>query len=345
MEIERFMDSNINNFLIIGNGFDLYHNLKTKYYNFVQYARELSEGTNSDSSEDIQIAKTNFFLKYFYKVCEVNDNWIDCEREIENVILTLQKLLNIQRNAGKTKFKSNELGLTSAQKLVVDSGCLDRFFRKEPQYVGIKVEFISDNVFKEDYFFEIIKNELENLILLLSHYLANEELNLDVTKQYNQIKLINPNCIINFNYTNIYEKIYGKTDDIIYVHGSLEKQNSMVLGVPDNDKISLDFIYFKKYFQRIQKRCRRLKTLKFIKQMGIDSVLPTTYFLGLSMGRTDEDLIKFIIEKSSKVIIFYYDQIDYEKKIINLIDIYGREIIEENIDKGDFKFVQLDKTI
>lgn len=339
------MDNNINNFLVIGNGFDLYHGLKTKYYNFVQYAKELAEGTQMGLSEDTQIAKTNFFLKYFYKVCEVNDNWIDCEREIENVILTLQKLLNIQRNAGKTKFKSNELGLTSAQKLVVDSGCLDRFFRKEPQYVDIKVEFISDNVFKEDYFFEIIKNELESLILLLSRYLANEELNLDITKQYNQIKLINPNCIINFNYTNIYEKIYGKTDDIIYVHGNLEKQNSMVLGVPDNDKISLDFIYFKKYFQRIQKRCRRLKTLKFIKHMGIASVLPTTYFLGLSMGRTDEDLIKFIIEKSSRVIIFYYDQIDYEKKIINLIDIYGREKIEENIDQGDFQFVQLDKTI
>lgn len=59
------------------------------------------------------------------------------------------------------------------------------------------------------------------------------------------------------------------------------------------------------------------------------------------MGKTDEDLIKQIIDKSDKIIIFYYDQDDYEGKVINLIGVFGREKIEKWINSDKIKFEEL----
>ena len=67
-----------------------------------------------------------------------------------------------------------------------------------------------------------------------------------------QIKDIRPSYVISFNYTDTY-KIYDiNPKDVFHVHGSLDKSN-MVLGFDDDNPEELDFIYFKKYFQRIQK--------------------------------------------------------------------------------------------
>ena len=82
-----------NNILVIGNGFDLHHNLKTKYFDFVEFTRNSIDMT--DIPDEIKNkCKNNIFLKYFRKVCEVTRNWIDCEKEIENVASTLQDLIN-----------------------------------------------------------------------------------------------------------------------------------------------------------------------------------------------------------------------------------------------------------
>ena len=333
-----------NNILVVGNGFDLYHDLNTKYYDFVQYAKNLSKGSINNFAQGINIARGNPFLKYFYKVAKLNDGWIDCEEEIENVILTIQKLLDFRRNNGDRSFKRKDAYLSGKEEMASD--CLDQLFKKsDVGYIDINPDFLEENVLKEDSFFDALKKELENLIFILQHYLSEEEKKLDSAKKYEQISKINARYVINFNYTDVYEKMYKKPEETLYIHGSLKDQDSIVLGIPDNDEVSLDFIYFKKYFQRIQKKCKRLATLNFVKHISIDSIRPIVYFLGLSMGRTDEDLIRLIIEKADKVIIYYYDQIDYEKKVMNLIDIYGREKIEENIDKEFFEFVRLDNQL
>ena len=33
-----------NHILVLGNGFDLYHGLNTRYYNFVNFCQEMTEG-------------------------------------------------------------------------------------------------------------------------------------------------------------------------------------------------------------------------------------------------------------------------------------------------------------
>lgn len=39
-----------------------------------------------------------------------------------------------------------------------------------------------------------------------------------------------------------------------------------------------------------------------------------------------------------QVTIFYYDQTDFEKKVINLVNLYGRSVVEEKMERDEFHF-------
>lgn len=79
----------------------------------------------------------------------------------------------------------------------------------------------------------------------------------------------------------------------------------------------------------------------------------TLYVYGYSLDETDEDILKYLIGdinrqgifvlKPEKVCIFYYDIDDYEQKVINLIKLYGRNIVETYIEQQFFVFLSIEK--
>lgn len=195
-------------------------------------------------------------------------------------------------------------------------------------------------MFNKPKLLEDLRKELDELIRVLAYYLEKEISRKPIEKQNTQIRDIEFNEIINFNYTDTYSRIYCKETKVLYPHGQIKNEKSMVLGIMDDEDISLDFIYFKKYFQRIQKRAINLKK-EILNFSNILDETTNVYFFGMSMGKSDEDLIKQIISIADIIKIFYYNQDDYEKKIINLIDIYGREKIEEWLEYDKLIFVEL----
>lgn len=68
-----------------------------------------------------------------------------------------------------------------------------------------------------------------------------------------------------------------------------------------------------------------------------------------------KDVLKFVIGdfddrnqfqmKARKVIIYYYDQQDFELKVINLITLFGRDIVEKNMDDNKIIFIKIDSNI
>lgn len=48
---------------------------------------------------------------------------------------------------------------------------------------------------------------------------------------------------------------------------------------------------------------------------------------------------KYCSYMHQKVIIYYYKNADYEQKVINLIKLYGRPIVEEYMEENLFEFV------
>lgn len=149
-----------------------------------------------------------------------------------------------------------------------------------------------------------------------------------------QIKAINPLYVISFNYTDTY-KVYGiKPEDVFHVHGSLYKDN-MVLGFNDDEPENLDFVYFKKYFQRMQKLTGYIDELKLY--YNGDAAL--IHFYGHSMDKTDGDIIQKLRSMANGFVIYKYNQEDYEQKVINLIDVFGKKDATNMIQTGWIKFV------
>lgn len=116
----------------------------------------------------------------------------------------------------------------------------------------------------------------------------------------------------------------------------------MVLGFDDETSGNLDFIYFKKYLQRIQKLTGYVDPNKWKPHiMGVTGGL-RIFFYGLSMDKTDGDMIRKLWDDSHRFVIFYYSQSDYEQKVINLIDVFGKDIITE-IQEKNITFIQCEK--
>ena len=69
--------------------------------------------------------------------------------------------------------------------------------------------------------------------------------------------------------------------------------------------------------------------------------IPTTvHFYGHSMDKTDGDIIRDLKDKSGELVIYTYNQEDYEQKVINLINVFGKSDATEMIQSGFIKFVQ-----
>lgn len=99
---------------------------------------------------------------------------------------------------------------------------------------------------------ETLTKDLNDLINLFKYYLEKKVINQSVSLLSKQIESIKPEYVINFNYTNTYECYGINRRDVCYIHGSVQDDN-MVLGIRDIDEKDINSIYFKKFFQRIQK--------------------------------------------------------------------------------------------
>ena len=139
---------------------------------------------------------------------------------------------------------------------------------------------------------------------------------------------------LSFNYTNTYfdfaemmndgSGIVVPTEDQ-FIHGccsAIGASQNIVLGIEDNDPSNLDTIYFKKYFQRIQKKTGR-EVFDWFDEKNSSSEPIVTDIFGHSLDTTDKDMLMLILEKSRYTNIYYYNQADYEQKIINLVRLYG----------------------
>lgn len=198
--------------------------------------------------------KDNTWLNYFWDCLsnkEIGDNWIDFESEISKVIQALnEERLRVKAGVSVTNDKrvKSEI-LTSickkAEKLTTDSDCRD--------------------VISIDKFTDFLNTDLERLIRALEIYIAEFVCSITVNEKCADIEKLNPDHVLSFNYTDTYERIYGKEKKIEYdyIHGKAEINNNvtssnLVLGIDEyledesKDK-KLEFLTFKKFYQRIYK--------------------------------------------------------------------------------------------
>lgn len=278
------------NILIIGNGFDLAHELPTKYTDFLEFIKVIKQILNTGKLSGIDWGNThqevknllitnkakvqdnvlskiqmwkdlidnNIWIEYFLQNnMHGKENWIDFESEISGLIQSL----DYDMHGG-----NNDFGLYD-ELIILSNDFLDCHDEISAliTFKGIENKLNMD-LNKLIRALEIYLSEYVNRIECKSISPDINRIMVEIAEHENNIKGAIMSKILCFNYTNTIERIYDIShySDIDYIHGKAEimhtmETNNMVLGIDEflpekkRDK-NIEFIAFKKFYQRIYKQ-------------------------------------------------------------------------------------------
>lgn len=368
--------------LMIGNGFDLEHELPTKYTQFLEFVTSFKYAYSGENGvpkrlnnikdnylkmifenpecEDRVVAlyaftENNVWINYFGKVyrkyLENKQNWVDFESEISSVIQAMDGLIKYYENieTGESKNES-----------------LEKYFKNRLSNIINQSEWKAENI--KAYIPKLLC-DLNKLIGALEvyiwDYVGNEKL-----KYYNpDIEKIQPNKVFSFNYSDTYRKLYAynrkeieysfahgvATNNIHFftgkTHASKEEienciqqnteSNNMVLGIDeylseDRRSDEIEFIAFKKYYQRIYKKAGN-EYKKWLQQIDENVKAGrkeenTLYIFGHSLDVTDGDVLReFINHENLKTVIFYRNKEQLGQQIANLVKILKSDTVIKKV--------------
>lgn len=341
-----------NNLLIIGNGFDLEHDLKTHYTDFFDTINNnVSSKNEIILNNNKYLIKDNNLLLYLIKEYKQNklqgNNWIDIETELKKIISLIEEI-NINNFIDNMSYYSGD-EYTTIKKIQSKSSyyfknCLFPFIIGNNYYKYINEHYnISIKILEKDL------NELTNM---LRDYLLEQDIsNLTKTKDISDIdyKITH---VLSFNYTDTFRKLYSKLDNdkIDFIHGSLNK-NNLVLGInetltEDTENKIIDTVYFKKYFQRIYKKTD-YQYVSWLDSTDSENYadFDTVYIHGHSLDESDKEILEKIINSvlkkdTSTVKIFYYDEKHYRQEVTNLIKVLGKDVFQKYYFQNRIIFIK-----
>ena len=380
--------------LIVGNGFDLYHGLPTRYTDFLKFIsywsifwdnyngeakaqvctpfriklseqNEIIEESMKDFAshqgyykyehlEFINSHIDNLWIQYFLKKQLSSVNWIDFEGEIYNVLKLVEEYYSEfipemrKRNDAPIKYIPGDM-----------STVINIFKKNCPEeYIDFTQGIISRSDTEKDklknnkeMLLSTMKRELDDLIKCLDYYLLDFVSNIKIEQYSEQIKELSYINLLNFNYTYTYASVYGKNNlrEHHRIHGDCLEED-MVLGIPDESFPStLDYIYFQKYFQRIQKRTgnyyKSWITELNAREKSLEDVPINVFIMGHSLADSDKGILKeiFMNDFVCKITIFYHSQLAYEQQVINLVSMFGKDFVIEQTANDRIVFEKLKK--
>ena len=316
------------NILVIGNGFDLAHDLKTSYIDFLHFTQYYSEYESSSLfSEEIEnLIKDNAWLEFFYNI-EIGKGWIDFEKEISDVIKSLNAVYKMYYD---NKYYDKPIEYVNS------------FYEEKLGEFGVDYDQLTDDDMC-DRFKNKLLNDLNRLTRCLEIYLLECVENIDIAHKLKRIDELKIGSVLSFNYTHTFEKLYGINKKIKYdyIHGEAKKNSSvdacnMILGIDEylddlQRNTDTKFIEFKKFYQRIYKGtgCKyadwinEIENYSNISRIGYDS-FNNVYIIGHSLDITDGDVIKSLITMSNtRTMIYYHNKEALGRYISNLVKILG----------------------
>jgi hypothetical protein len=373
---EEIMNA-ITNILVIGNGFDIAHGLPTAYEDFLEFVQNFQEYQKGNLQQDsifysyfqnLQKEKNDIFneidmlvsgnrwLRYFISIFKERCNegktkWIDFESEISIIIQTLDSArhtLNEQIKSGTESLKMTQKQLNILCPVLNKDGKI----------------YNDGNYTCESNAIDIIKKhlltDLNQLIRCLEIYLS-DYIKIEECQPLDIIKNLQIDGVISFNYTNTFERVYGKIFPNVkydYIHGKAKLDGNvencnLVLGIDEylqgeqRDKDN-EFIQFKKFFQRIYKGTGN-QYIDWLDELtlfdDIDSKPDLNiYVYGHSLDVTDADIFRrLILNNYAKTHIFYHNQKALGDQIANLVKTIKEEKLIQLTDgsKRKIEFISL----
>ena len=291
-----------------------------------------------------EMLRDNLWYKYFSTILEI-ETWIDFEVEVENVLKQLSILLKSETTQSKkvNYFRDISINYSDFNLFgIIEHKLEDKeVFSVTEKYLDKRKREIKSKDILSD-----LSNSFEEFISIFNRYLV------DIVsvfylekKQHIFIPFELVNEIYTFNYTPSLERFYNIDKlKVVYLHGEINEENSLqniVLGIdemPKNNNFS-KMPDFTKYYQKIIKKSNK-NFIEVPKAVGSHFNETIFYIIGHSLDESDKEYIialfkflEFDHDKYSKICIFYYNKIDKENKlknILSIIEIDKKFVVEMN---------------
>ena len=386
----------IDKILLIGNGFDLYHKLPTRYKDFLffcdnwntfvsEYRKKefisLDKSSNDKTYIDIRLANNgelfseslldfahydiydmkhigylynhitnNGWIEYFRKITITGEGWIDFESEIQKALEIVEDYYYsfLPASIGKTPI----ISMTDSMKYVINTFSS----YTEKNYIDLSKNLFNsrDNdpiKIKQNkkMLINAMYTELVIFSTCLNYYMSDFVTAIKCKYFSRQIKDLGNNLfLVSFNYTYTFANVYGKGEEFFHhpVHGE-SKENNIVLGISDDCfNNTNEYLYFQKFFQRIQKKTGNFykELVKPLTHKSLNNSPLDLFIMGHSLDKVDKGILQdffYNTERIGTIKIFYYNQKAYESIVINLIDMFGKDFVIDQTGKDRIVFEEL----
>ncbi|HJV78025.1 MAG TPA: AbiH family protein [Paludibacter sp.] len=335
-----------NKLILIGNGFDLAHSLKTSYKDFIDwyFCKTLRDFCGNPPYSD--------------SLLEINNRNIG-RHGIYGEFTTLEEVVKLINANDSQTIKYKSLFFKRIVELLKNNNWVDveRLYYKQLKDVFTGMNPLSA---KKSAIINL-NREFDSLIVELAEYLTIVNASMHEIPKLHSDKMhalfekrtsVCKSLFLNFNYTEtLLQKAYANEEDVIFIHGRAteNKKNPIIFGYGDET----DPIY-----QNIEDSGENI-FLEHIKSFGyfrtnnyhrlisyIDSDPYTVYILGHSCGLSDRVLLSEIFEHQNceNIEIFYHvrnDGTDNFKEITQEIsrhfkpqnkNLMRRKVVNKNID-------------
>jgi hypothetical protein len=344
--------------LVVGNGFDIEHGLRTKYPQFMDFVRWLNAVDTEPekySLDDDDIAtykrlvadkpaivtelkayvSDNLWIEYFESIRESNkETWIDFESEIASVVKLFDK--------GRQDYLKKAVFYTDQEEPSKE------FKRLYNILTGNNISSLSGVAF--DNYRKKMLEDLRRLTRAMEIYMEYWVDSSPIKNMNPDITRIHPNKVISFNYTHTFDRVYRKNNygtEYCYIHGEAKgtslQENNMVLGIDDYIQSEPEdgfFLGFKKYYQRLDLNTDT-SYKKWIEQiLNKQDETSEIYIFGHSLDVTDREVFEPLLNISNaKTIVYCFDKDARSKLIANVIKLIGKDAAIQKINSGQIAFV------
>ena len=368
--------------LILGNGFDIAMDRKTKYTDFIEFEKQLFSNPDEKLLEFLKVKniriekyKDNLYLKFINEnKATLGDNWSNLEimiSQLADAIMYFKEnndLIFKVATTGQTGLLEEKLlqEKNYRSKLYISDTFLSIFYEKGWGSLEREVALEKLN--------NVFIRQLELLIELLEIYLSYLDYldfsvrNIQVSPTVLDVVLdLSNSSVLNFNYTNTSGHLYGTSEEKThFIHGRIDLErtfsriNTMVFGIEDKENdVNSDLIPYQKYYQRVVKETGTkfedfFKPVYEYSNVGIAKSFPKNIIIfGHSVDPLDKEifqkcfkLVEIVSEQSRmfkyRFIFTYVDEPAKRSIIKNLAIILGKEKLIELTGKQNVVFVKSD---
>lgn len=262
--------------LILGNGFDIAMNLKTKYTDFIEFEKQLFSNPDEelleflkDKNIRIEEYKDNLYLKFIHENKDrLGENWSN----LEIMISQLADAIKYFKENNEVLFK---VATTGRDWLLEEDLLQEKNYRSKLYIANMFFSLFHEkgwSSLEREVSLDKLNNEfikqLDFLIELLEIYLSYldsqdfKDSNFQVKPTaLDGIPNLKNSYVLNFNYTNTSGHLFETPEENThFIHGQINlgrpinQINTMVFGVEDKeDDVNSDLIPYQKYYQRVVK--------------------------------------------------------------------------------------------